>query len=368
MHTKFKNSVTVKTVLDIFNNVESKENTLNLKPNYQRNVVWSVEDKSAFIDSLYRNIVPTNIVLNNNEDGTSECIDGKQRITSIIEFKKNMFPLILYDTLGNCDEEHIYFSKIPDDIATLNANFRNRGNKKQRVIKQRVFEQDEKNNFNRIDIPVVTYGQLNYCDRVDIFSRIQNGKKLTQGENMAACLSSNTICEIFNSYCLKFEKYFKGFSKIDVNRCDHKFIISYVYYMFETGEFSGNGKNRIVTCMRRIKENSSKVFTKKLDHIDAIFKICFGDTIFKNPKLANIDITMDLMYAVIMYVRNNVTTSIVDVDNDIVKTIILLHNRYHRPKNGTKKPGVSELHNEFVETVKKLKSSREDSDDELEDN
>jgi hypothetical protein len=275
---KYKNSLTVKSVLDIFNNVESKENTLNLEPKYQRGVVWNYNDKSAFIDSLHRNIVPTNIILNNNKNGTSECIDGKQRITSIIEFKKNIFPLILHsNTENNDEEEHVYFSEI-----AKNATYFHKKNK-QKTIKYRVFTQEEKNNFNKINIPVVTYDQLDYCDRVDIFSRIQNGKKLTQGENMAACLSSDGICDLFNKYCALFEHYFKGCPKINTERYDHKYVISNVLYMIDTDTFGS--KNKIVTALRRIKENNTKSFTRKMDQIDKILKICFSNKILKNSKL-----------------------------------------------------------------------------------
>ena len=324
-NTKYKSNLTVKTALDIFNNVESKENTLDLAPKYQRKSVWSFEEKSAFIDSLYRNIVPTNIILNNNKNGTSECIDGKQRITSIIEFKKNVFPLILYNPEDYVDEEHIYFSIIPTNFNNFNKK------KKQKYIKHRVFTQEEKNNFNNINIPVVTYNQLDYSERVDIFSRIQNGKKLTQGENMAACISSDNICDIFNKYCEQFEHYFKGYSKINTERYDHRFVIACIYYIIENETFGTTTK--VVNGLRRIKDNSAKTFERKMVQIDKILNICFSDKILKHQQLFGIDLIMDLIYVVIMFIQKNIIDNIIEIDNNIIETIKCLQKKYYKTKN-----------------------------------
>lgn len=349
METKYNNSLLVKSVLDIYNNVMSKENTLNLKPRYQRNSIWDFNDKTSFIDSLHKNIVPTNIILHKNKDGTFECIDGKQRITSIIEFKQNMFPLLIYN--GD-DEKHVYFDNIPNNASEYVAK------KKHKNIKYRLFTQEEKNNFNSINIPVVTYNELCYSDRVDIFSRIQNGKKLTLGENMAACLSADNICDEFNKYCKQFEHYFKGIGKINTNRFDHKCIISHIYYMIEHDQFGG--KNKVVAGLRRIRENNLKTFIKRMDQIDAILKICFSDNIMKNIKLFGIDIMIDLLYAVIMFVHKNIGNDFSNMKTDIVTTILQLQKKYYKTK--TKKPQVSELYREFVDTYNNLNKSN-DTDD-----
>ena len=356
MDNKYKNSLTVKSVLDIYNNVTSKENTLKLDPKYQRGSVWNLEDKSAFIDSLYRNIVPNNIILNYNSNGTSECIDGKQRITSIIEFKENKFPLIFYNNLDNTnEEEHVYFSNIPE----INDP---KKKKQRKIIKYRTFTQEEKNKFNNINIPVITYYQLDYCDRVDIFSRIQKGKNLTLGENMAACLPSDNICNIFNKYCTELEHFFKEYNnKINIERSDHRVIIAHIFYIIEYNQFGT--KTKVTNCLKRIKENNSKEFTRKMDKIGKILGICFNDKILKHPELVGLDLSIDLMYIIFMCIQKNFSENIISVSTILVEATKCIHKKYYK----SKKPKIGELYREFntvfTEIIDKLKPIKNDEDD-----
>jgi hypothetical protein len=69
----------------------------NMEPAYQRRSVWSTEKKSFFIDSVLKNlpIPPIFLRVKLNEDTgrtTYEVVDGKQRLTSILDFIANEFP------------------------------------------------------------------------------------------------------------------------------------------------------------------------------------------------------------------------------------------------------------------------------------
>jgi Protein of unknown function DUF262 len=68
----------------------------NMEPAYQRRSVWSTEKKSFFIDSVLKNlpIPPIFLRVKLNEDTgrtTYEVVDGKQRLTSILDFIDNEF-------------------------------------------------------------------------------------------------------------------------------------------------------------------------------------------------------------------------------------------------------------------------------------
>lgn len=68
-------------------------NKYDMKPAYQRESVWSDEKKSFFIDSVLKNLPIPPVFLRqriDTETGKSlyEVIDGKQRLTSILEFIK----------------------------------------------------------------------------------------------------------------------------------------------------------------------------------------------------------------------------------------------------------------------------------------
>ncbi|KAH9917716.1 uncharacterized protein B0H18DRAFT_1033507 [Fomitopsis serialis] len=63
------------------------DSTIDLEPEYQRDIVWPESKQSGLIDSILRNyyIPPVIFAVTAKEDGseTRTCIDGKQRLTSI---------------------------------------------------------------------------------------------------------------------------------------------------------------------------------------------------------------------------------------------------------------------------------------------
>ena len=67
----------------------------DLHPVYQRNLVWSLEQKQSFIKSLFNKrtkVTPTFLINPNKvKDGYYEVLDGKQRISTILEFVKGGF-------------------------------------------------------------------------------------------------------------------------------------------------------------------------------------------------------------------------------------------------------------------------------------
>lgn len=69
----------------------------NMNPPYQRRSVWSPEKKSFFIDSILKNLPIPPVFLRQkievaNGKTSYEVIDGKQRLTSIVEFIEGAFP------------------------------------------------------------------------------------------------------------------------------------------------------------------------------------------------------------------------------------------------------------------------------------
>jgi len=73
---------------------------------YQRDFVWSLEDKQSFIDSIYNNISLGKVILRNRsyewnreqallgntEFGYKDIVDGKQRLHCILSFLQDEFP------------------------------------------------------------------------------------------------------------------------------------------------------------------------------------------------------------------------------------------------------------------------------------
>jgi hypothetical protein len=66
---------------------------LNLRPEYQRRLVWDDGKRSRFIESLLLNVPIPPVFLYEWELGRYEVMDGQQRLNTIVEYYENGFPL-----------------------------------------------------------------------------------------------------------------------------------------------------------------------------------------------------------------------------------------------------------------------------------
>ncbi len=106
---------TINDILELYINKK-----LFVDQKYQRKLVWSLEDKKLFIDSLIKKFPIPNIMMVEYSDGNDEygIIDGLQRINAIISFMLNEFPITI-------DGEEKYF-----DLSTTPGTFDMRQNGK----------------------------------------------------------------------------------------------------------------------------------------------------------------------------------------------------------------------------------------------
>ncbi|XOB63047.1 DUF262 domain-containing protein [Campylobacterota bacterium DY0563] len=85
------------SILEIYQKESSKK--IILDPNYQRREIWTSDKKVAFVESLYMNIMipPIYVVEIPGDNLLSEykyeVVDGKQRLSTIIDFINNKFKL-----------------------------------------------------------------------------------------------------------------------------------------------------------------------------------------------------------------------------------------------------------------------------------
>ncbi|KOY00579.1 DUF262 domain-containing protein [Pseudomonas nunensis] len=63
-----------------------KNNSINIRPDYQRRDRWDYEKQSALIESFLLNVPVPPIYFSEDEFGSYSVIDGNQRITAIYEF------------------------------------------------------------------------------------------------------------------------------------------------------------------------------------------------------------------------------------------------------------------------------------------
>ena len=82
---------------------------LNIRPKYQREFVYKLEQRNAVIDTV-RNGFPLNVMYwAKNEDATFEVLDGQQRSISICEYVSNNFSIfdMYFRTLPVDEQEQI---------------------------------------------------------------------------------------------------------------------------------------------------------------------------------------------------------------------------------------------------------------------
>jgi Protein of unknown function DUF262 len=87
---------------------------LDLDPDYQRDHVWSIEDKVSLIDSIFNHIDIGKFVYvylewaENDGKYAYEVLDGKQRIRAILDFYEDKFPYKgkYFSELSNRDHDH----------------------------------------------------------------------------------------------------------------------------------------------------------------------------------------------------------------------------------------------------------------------
>lgn len=104
-----------------------KRDLLELNPPYQRRSVWNQEYKDFFIDTILQNYPAPAIFLyeeiNANGIAKYNVVDGKQRISTIIEFLENKFPV--YEKAAITESRGKYFEELSkeDKIKFWNYSF-----------------------------------------------------------------------------------------------------------------------------------------------------------------------------------------------------------------------------------------------------
>lgn len=80
---------------------------VDFTPDYQRDYVWTLEDKVKLIDSIFNNVTIGLFVFADlpykDDDKQYEVIDGKQRLTALVDFFEDRFQY-----------NGVYFSELSD--------------------------------------------------------------------------------------------------------------------------------------------------------------------------------------------------------------------------------------------------------------
>ena len=194
-----------------------KREKINLNPEYQRGIVWSRKKKQKFIDTILLQFPFPNVTFLQNQQNKRinfeyECVDGKQRLTSIIEFANDKFTVTIKEEALQNLAEYYYQNKTSyfdttwmwnkfTSLLTKNEydklfgpEFKINSNHKYLFSQLPAKLRSE---FTDYQIPcLILKGDWSPECVFDIFQRVQNGVALTTGEMINAQMHSNMINKI----------------------------------------------------------------------------------------------------------------------------------------------------------------------------
>lgn len=158
-------------ILDMF--IRYQKNILYVNRKYQRKLVWTLEEKQDFINTILHHYpVPIFLLvkykIDNNDFYQYDVIDGLQRLDAIFSYIKNEFPVkyidgkyYYFNIYALADAEEI----IKQEKITPNTN---------------TLDSDTSRNFLNYELPVTTT-EVSDADVIDIFKRINStGRKLSK--------------------------------------------------------------------------------------------------------------------------------------------------------------------------------------------
>jgi hypothetical protein len=245
---------------------ECKNGQIDLSAPYQRGAVWSLATKQGYIDSIFRGIIPNPIILN-IEDETAKliCLDGKQRLTALIEFMDNKY-YFEYENVEDDNIEYIYYKDI--------TNASHKGSNNYRILKT-----NELSFFDNRSIPIVKYTNLSYEDQINIFNRIQNSLKLTRGELIMSMFKNDNMCKIFKDFISQKNSLVEKYVRREKKRGGNTLLLTDIVYLLKNGQLCKDNKIR-EKFYKGFK--SSIELNKMLKSIGPIIDLYFSKKVLNN--------------------------------------------------------------------------------------
>lgn len=277
------------SILEIFQKVQDKK--LILDPDYQRNPIWKPDKKTAFIESLYMGIlIPPIYVVEipgeNILDGfTYEVVDGKQRLTTILEFIENKLILVQKALEYYSD----WFSR-----------------KKFEQIQNEYPELTNTMLSSVLDIYVITANSPEFT-KYDIFSRLNKGSAPLKVNEIRKAIYQSHAMKIVNNFVLEQlqnpEIYKQIFSKNDITRFEDfgRFFRSIAFYAKADinndiiKDYNSRPREMINNVLSDLQKRTLTIEDKVINNIlETTLQLCL---IFKDQTNANYLVDSSIFFA-----------------------------------------------------------------------
>lgn len=241
---------------------------LIIDPDFQRNVVWQIKQKSRFIESVILNFPLPPWYLNQTIDGKYIIIDGLQRTSALHEFVNDKFRLKGLEALTKLNGYNFSeLKRLPGDYQTK--------------------IEDKKLNIYIIkpSVPIrVIY---------DFFNRINTGGTHLERQEVRNCIFSGKSTKLLKE--LSEQEYFKkaidnGISQKRMK--DREVILRYLAFKIFDYEkdYQGDLSDFVEKAMKRINQMSNEQIDelkKDFEHVMNLTYDFFGKKNFRLPSGEN---------------------------------------------------------------------------------
>lgn len=231
--------ITAKQLLDMV-----AEGQIKVAPDYQRHFVWKADRESSLIESVFLGIPVPSLFMATNDDSSWECIDGLQRITTLVNFTKPKFRPDVKDisthelTISGLEKvPSLNGKKFSDLPETLKLNFLTR------------------------PIRITVLNDLSdYQVRFDLFERLNTGGIVLHQQEIRNCVFQGEFND-FIKLCATDDRLDKVFKKS--NRDGRGNMEEIVLKFFAYFENRDDFRHSVKEFLNNYMEDKTKAFNNK---------------------------------------------------------------------------------------------------------
>lgn len=243
-----------------------KKGKLNLQPTYQREYVWQTRPElpSRLIESLLLEIPIPPLYFGKMQDGDLEVIDGQQRLTTLIQFVRNQFPLKKLQRRSDLNGKHYKDLLDRDQTKISDATIRS----------------------------VVIDARSNADLRYEVFERLNRGSMALNEQELRNCVYRGP----FNDLIAELEndpswRKVKGGVKPDLRFVEREMILRFFAFVNRQQFYAGNLKRFLNEYMKDFAPSNSvqlqaqaSMFREAMKNIYAVFGPSAGRLYTVNEK------------------------------------------------------------------------------------
>ncbi|KAK0459976.1 uncharacterized protein EV420DRAFT_1534249 [Desarmillaria tabescens] len=262
------------------------DNTLDLDPEYQRDVVWPDAKQTQLIDSLIHNyyIPPLIFAVSISSEGEEKrtCIDGKQRLSSIQRF---MDGHIMHKDSVNGGK--FWYTACAGKTSS-----------------RTLLPPQLKSRFSNKQITCVEYDDLTHDQEREIFRRVQLGVALTPAERLQAINGSYPMLIREVKERLSSPSGLEGYLPWGNSRGRDFMCLAQIVYLIDFGESKTEPSTTKIEAWLSDKRNVTPKLQRNVDNtIDVLCELAQDPVLskpFKTPKVSPVEFVM-IAYMIFLY-------------------------------------------------------------------